>query len=145
MPAKRPPAPGPGKAVRTVLIAERDRSAADYTSHFLREEGLRVVVALDVESAQQLIVANHFDLIIVESMLSGGVGTALVKAVKTLADVPVVMVSHPGVATPDEAVRSGADAFLYKPIEVGTLVDEVTRLLQTTNGVARSEPPARPE
>ena len=64
--------PSPEGVTIVVLLAERDRYAAELLEYFLRTEGYEVCVAFDPDRAEQLFGDRRPDLSIVDLMISGG-------------------------------------------------------------------------
>jgi DNA-binding transcriptional MerR regulator len=110
-----------------ILLAEHDPYAAELQEYFLKTEGFQVDVALGGEAARQSFVEKSPSLVVVEVLISGGVGLSLCKFFKADRDVPVVAVS--ALACRDQAIEAGADAFLLKPIEPLQFVSTVRDLL----------------
>ena len=112
-----------------ILLAERDPYAASYVDYFLRTEGYRVELARDAEEAERRFASLSPQLVIVELLLSGGLGGALIERLK-LSGVLVVAISP--LAARDVAAELGADAFLPKPIDPVVLLSTVRDLLGTS-------------
>jgi DNA-binding transcriptional MerR regulator len=112
-----------------ILLAERDPYAASYVDYFLRTEGYRVELARDAEEAERRFASLSPQLVIVELLLSGGLGGALIEQLK-LSGVLVVAISP--LAAHDVAAELGADAFLPKPIDPVVLLSTVRDLLGTS-------------
>jgi DNA-binding transcriptional MerR regulator len=110
-----------------ILLAEHDPYAAELQEYFLKTEGFQVDVALGGQAARQSFVEKSPSLVVVEVLISGGVGLSLCKFFKADRDVPVVAVS--ALACRDQAIEAGADAFLLKPIEPLQFVSTVRDLL----------------
>jgi DNA-binding transcriptional MerR regulator len=110
-----------------VLVAERDRYAAEFSEFFLRTEGYQVVLALDAEAAELAIAEHAPQLIVVEWLLSGNAGPALCRQAKERSAVACLAVSSLDVR--DEALAAGADAFLQKPLEPLRFVSTIKDLL----------------
>jgi DNA-binding transcriptional MerR regulator len=117
---------GDTPTVVVVLLAERDRYAAELFEFFLRTEGYDVCLALDPDTAEQLYVERHPNLSIVELMIPGG-GLAVCARLARDASVPVLAVS--ALALRDEALEAGASAFLDKPFEPLQFISTVRDLL----------------
>ena len=109
-----------------ILLAERDRYAAELCEFFLRTEGYDVDLAFDPPSAQRLFDQRNPDLSVVELMISGG-GLELCRRLTNNSTVPVLAVSALDLA--DEALAAGASAFLSKPLEPLLFVSTVRDLL----------------
>jgi DNA-binding transcriptional MerR regulator len=123
-----------------ILIAERDPHAASYLDYFLRTEGYRVEVVSDAAEAERRFALLAPQLAIVELMLSGGLGGALIERL-TRSKALVVAISP--LAAGDISAALGADAFLQKPVDPVVLLSTVRDLLGTsalTQARARSSP-----
>jgi DNA-binding transcriptional MerR regulator len=112
-----------------ILIAERDPHAASYLDYFLRTEGYRVEVVSDAAQAERRFALLAPRLVIVELMLSGGLGGALVERL-TRSEALVVAISP--LAAGDISAALGADAFLQKPVDPVVLLSTVRDLLGTS-------------
>lgn len=112
-----------------ILIAERDPHAASYLDYFLRTEGYRVEVVSDAAEAERRFALLAPQLVIVELMLSGGLGGALVERL-TRSKALVVAISP--LAAGDISAALGADAFLQKPVDPVVLLSTVRDLLGTS-------------
>ena len=109
-----------------VLLAERDRFAAELGEYLLRTEGFDVVVALDVAEAAAISAEAVLDLAVVELLISAGGGTDLCRQ---LSGSGVRVLATSVLDLRAEALRAGADAFLAKPFEPLQLVSTVRDLL----------------
>jgi DNA-binding transcriptional MerR regulator len=110
-----------------VLVAERDRYAAEFSEFFLRTEGYDVVLALDAAEAEQAIAEQAPQLVVVEWLLGADAGPALCRRVKERSDAACLAVSS--LDAREEAIANGADAFLQKPLEPLRFVSTVKDLL----------------
>jgi DNA-binding transcriptional MerR regulator len=112
-----------------ILIAERDRVAASLEDYLLRTEGFRVAIASSAEDAERMFEALAPQIVIVELLLSGGVGGRLIERLKG-AGATVIAVSP--LAAQEVAAEFGAAAFVRKPIDPLVLVSTVRDLLGTS-------------
>ncbi len=112
--------------VIVILLAERDRYAAELCEYFLRTEGYEVCLALDPQTAEEFYVERRPNLSIVELMIAGG-GLALCQRLTRDDAVPLLAVSS--LALRDDALAAGASAFLEKPLEPLQFVSTVRDLL----------------
>ncbi len=120
------PAGGDDDGVRiVVLLAERDRYAAELLEYFLRTEGYEVCVALEPERAEQLFAERRPHLSILELMMSGG-GLELCARLAG-GGTPVLAMSALDLS--DQAMAAGASAFLAKPVVPLQFVSTVRDLL----------------
>jgi DNA-binding transcriptional MerR regulator len=122
-----PPSSGDRRERLVILMAENDPYAAELEEYFLRTEGFEVEVALTAEAARESFSERPPSLVIVELLISGGVGLSLCRSFKQDKAVPVVAVSV--LEARDMAVEAGADAFLVKPLDSLQLVSAVRDLL----------------
>jgi DNA-binding transcriptional MerR regulator len=112
-----------------ILIAERDRVAAGLEDYLLRTEGFRVELATSAEDAERKFDELSPKIVIVELLLSGGVGGPLIERLTT-AGATVIAVSP--LAAREIAAEFGASAFVQKPIDPLVLVSTVRDLLGTS-------------
>lgn len=112
-----------------ILVAERDPYAASYVDYFLRTEGYRVELASDAAEAERRAALLAPRLAIVELLLSGGLGGALIERLK---ESGALVVAISPLAAGDISAALGADAFLQKPIDPVALLSTVRDLLGTS-------------
>jgi CheY-like chemotaxis protein len=121
----------PGAPRLLILLAERDRYAAELTEYFLRTEGYGVETVFTVDEAVERFDSASPDLAIVELLLDGGAGFALARRLADEGRCPVIVVSALDVSAHPE-VR-GAAAVLTKPLAPLDLVSTVRDLLGTSS------------
>jgi DNA-binding transcriptional MerR regulator len=112
-----------------ILIAERGRFAASLEDYLLRTEGFRVELASSAEEAERKFEELRPQIVVVELLLSGGVGGRLIDRL-TQAGATVIAVSP--LAAPEVAAEFGASAFLQKPIDPLVFASTVRDLLGTS-------------
>ncbi|MGO9177933.1 MAG: MerR family transcriptional regulator [Candidatus Limnocylindrales bacterium] len=117
----------PGGRRLLILLAERDRYAAELSEYFLRTEGYEVLLTLDAADAERRFGQTQPDLAVVELLISGGAGIDLCRRLRARSSTPILAIS--GLDIPEEAVDAGADAFLKKPLDPLVLVSTVKDLL----------------
>jgi DNA-binding transcriptional MerR regulator len=117
--------PDPEGVTIVVLLAERDRYAADLLEYFLRTEGYDVCVAFDPPVADQLFADRQPQLSIVDLMISGG-GLELCRR---LARDGATVLAMSALDLSDAALAAGASAFLPKPVVPLEFVSTVRDLL----------------
>jgi CheY-like chemotaxis protein len=116
----------PSAVTIVVLLAERDRYAAELFEYLLRTEGYDVCVAFDPARAEELFVDRQPELSIVDLMPGGG-GFELCRRLTRDGTVPVLAMS--AVELADAALDLGASAFLRKPVAPLQFVSTVRDLL----------------
>jgi DNA-binding transcriptional MerR regulator len=112
-----------------ILIAERDRFSASLEDYLLRTEGFRVEIASTAEEAEQKFDELMPQIVVVELLLSGGVGGQLIERLSQ-AGATVIAVSP--LAAREVAAEFGASAFLQKPIDPLVFASTVRDLLGTS-------------
>jgi len=113
-----------------ILLAERDPYSAEFAEYFLKTEGYETLIVLDGAEARSRFEELSPELAIVDLLISGGDGYDLCRTLKEQGNSPVLAVST--LESRDEALDSGADAFLQKPFEPLQLVSTVRDLLGTS-------------
>jgi CheY-like chemotaxis protein len=114
--------------VMLILLAERDRFAAELCEYFLRTEGYEVRLASNPEDAQRSFADHRPDLAVVDLTMPEGL--ALCERLARDDTAPVLAVSV--LALQEEAVTAGASAFLQKPLDQLQFVSTVRDLLGTS-------------
>ena len=122
---------GVGEELAGILIqiAERDRFSASLEDYLLRTEGFRVEIASSAEEAQRKFDELLPQIVVVELLLSGGVGGRLIERL-TQAGATVIAVSP--LAAREVAAEFGASAFMQKPIDPLVFASTVRDLLGTS-------------
>jgi DNA-binding transcriptional MerR regulator len=110
-----------------IMLAERDPYAADFAEFFLRTEGYEVVLALDADDAARKFEQLVPQLAVIELLISGGTGGELCRHLKEAGIRACLAISS--LDAREQALASGADAFLQKPLEPLQFVSTVKDLL----------------
>ncbi len=115
----------------TILIAEDHPDSREALSALLEAFGFHVLPAVDGEEAVALARKCHPDLILMDVMMPGLDG---IEATRRLRDFPetahipiITITAMEGIR--DTAMGAGADDFLGKPINSGTLLTKVRKWL----------------
>ncbi len=118
----------------TILVVDDNADNALLMRELLTGKGYEVVVALQVEQAEQKIRLHHPDLILLDVVMPGKSGYELCRELKedpATRLIPVVMIT--GLTDREDKVRgieAGADDFLNKPIFPEELFARVKSLLK---------------
>jgi DNA-binding transcriptional MerR regulator len=135
--ADHPPDAPSGRLL--ILLAERDRFAAELAEYFLRTEGFDVDLALGAGAAGPKAEQRTYALAVIEFLIDGGSGgLALCRSLKAVRDIPVVVVSTLDVS--EAAFAAGADAFLAKPLDPLQLISTVRDLVGSSAVLRRRVP-----
>jgi DNA-binding transcriptional MerR regulator len=111
-----------------ILLAESDPYAAEFQEYFLKTEGFEVEVATEAAGAREAFAAAAPTVVIVEILISGGMGLELCRFFRQHGDAAVIAVS--AMDARDAAMEAGADAFLHKPLDPLQLLSTVRDLLR---------------
>ena len=114
-----------------LLVVDDDRTFRLSTAALLRHDGYEVVEAADGKEAAEKVKEERFDLILLDLRMPGLGGVDLVHVLRTRGhDTPILMISGYGtVDTAVDALHTGADDFLTKPVEPDVLSARVEELL----------------
>lgn len=113
-----------------ILIVDDDRTTVKLLQTLLEMDGFDVSMAARGETALEMAQEQQPDLILIDFHLTDMDGTDLLvrlRSTASLADTPIVMAS--GMDKEDEALNAGADLFLVKPFEPGSLADTFYNLI----------------
>lgn len=110
-----------------ILLAERDRYAAEFSEYFLRTEGYEVTLALELDDALGQAHAAPPDLVVVDLMISAGRGLELCQRLADQSHAPVLAIST--LRLRDAALAAGAAGFISKPLEPLQFISAVQDLL----------------
>jgi two-component system, OmpR family, copper resistance phosphate regulon response regulator CusR len=114
-----------------VLVIEDEAKLADYLSRGLSENGYVVDVARDGIEGRHLAVEGAYDLILLDIMLPGLDGFALLKVIRAHGHAPVLMLTaRDKVEDRVRGLQEGADDYLVKPFAFSELLARVGALLR---------------
>jgi two-component system, OmpR family, response regulator len=126
----------PEGAFMKVLVIEDDREAASYIGKGLGESGYVVDYAAEGRDGLFMATDGSYDLLIVDRMLPGMDGLALISALRAAAvHTPVLILSALG-AVDDrvKGLRAGGDDYLVKPFAFAELLARIEALLRRGGG-----------
>ncbi|WP_326543709.1 heavy metal response regulator transcription factor [Pseudorhodoferax sp.] len=114
-----------------LLVIEDETKLALYLQKGLREEGFAVDLAHDGVTGLEAAVQHAYDLIVLDGMLPGLDGLAVLAALRQSRQTPVLMLTARGeVEDRVRGLRSGADDYLVKPFAFSELVARIQVLLR---------------
>ncbi|MEO6299288.1 MAG: response regulator, partial [Paracoccaceae bacterium] len=113
-----------------ILLAEDDRTVADFITTGLTENGHSVDHVTDGREALTYLLYNSADLAILDRMMPGMDGLSLVKALRSAKnETPVLFLTAMGDVTERvEGFAAGGDDYLVKPFHFSELLARVTAL-----------------
>jgi DNA-binding transcriptional MerR regulator len=128
---------GGADKVVTILLAERDPFSAELSEYLLRTEGYTTRTALDATTARAILEKDAPSLVVIDLLISGGAGQELCRLAE---ERTILVIAVSAIDSRDEALQSGADAFLLKPLDPLQFVSTVRDLLGTSAYLRRSVP-----
>ncbi|MDI1477396.1 sigma-54 dependent transcriptional regulator [Polyangium sp. y55x31] len=130
-----------GKPKARVLVVDDEASARSGLEKLLRQEGYAVDAAADGPSALQIAAERPPDVVVTDLKMPRMDGLELLQKLRaTYPTVPVIMVTAFGeVSTAVQAMRSGADDFITKPVDFDALTLSIERAIERTNLKAEAE------
>lgn len=114
-----------------ILVIEDEPKAADYLRKGLTENGYAVEVAHNGTDGLHAAANGDHDLVVLDVMLPGIDGFAVLSAMRTFREVPVLILTARG--NTNDKVRGfdlGADDYLVKPFQFPELLARVKALLK---------------
>jgi DNA-binding response OmpR family regulator len=126
-----------------ILVVEDEPRLAEILRLYLQREGHAVTVVGDGPSAIAAVDAAPVDLIVLDLMLPGLGGEAVLTAIRDRGDTPVLIASAKRSDLERIAgLRSGADDYLAKPYNPNELTARVAAILRRSRGGAGPGPAA---
>ena len=117
----------------TILVVDDNRDNVEILRAFLESRGYRVASAVDGKSALAKIEEVHPNLVLLDVMMPGIDGWEVCRTIKNHPDhgaTKVVMVTAKGdFEDKYEGMRSGADDYVVKPVDLSELEEKVRRNL----------------
>jgi two-component system KDP operon response regulator KdpE len=111
---------------RSVLVVDDDPQVAKLVADILVGHGYDVWTASEAESAMASIAARHPALVIIDLEMPGTDGIELCRRVRETSHVPIIVVSgNRDFRSEVEALDSGADDYLVRPLVTDTLLARV--------------------
>jgi DNA-binding response OmpR family regulator len=119
------------KTPKRLLVVDDEPDILEFLQIILEEEGYEVVTSEKGEYLEQLQHGGLPHLILVDVLLSGKDGRAIVKYLKSQQEtkhIPIIMFSaHP--SAEETARLAGANDFLAKPFHIDALLAKIAHLL----------------
>ncbi len=121
-----------------ILIVEDELKTADYLRKGLGEQGCAVDVAHNGIDGQHLALEHDYDVIVLDAMLPGMDGFAVLRSLRSVRQTPVIMLTaRDGVEDRIRGLHNGADDYLVKPF---SFLELLARLQALTRRGRAQEP-----
>ncbi|HEX2253895.1 MAG TPA: sigma-54 dependent transcriptional regulator [Thermoanaerobaculia bacterium] len=115
-----------------ILVVDDDPTIRFGIGDFLKHRGFQVEEAANLEEAREALLRSRPDAMILDQRLPDGNAVEALDQLKRLdPDVTVVVLTgHGSIELAVQAVKSGADHFLTKPVELAALVTVLERTIE---------------
>ncbi len=115
----------------TLLIVDDEANIRLFLEDILSQDGYDIVTAENGEVAIEQIAQRHFDLALIDLKLPGIDGIQLLKAIrqKSAETMTIVLTAHASLDSAVEALRQGANDYLFKPCKPADLRESVQKAL----------------
>ncbi|MDR6889384.1 MULTISPECIES: winged helix-turn-helix domain-containing protein [Variovorax] len=114
-----------------ILVIEGEPQLGDQLKKGLEENGYTVDVARDGAKGRNLSAEHTYGLILLDAVLPGADGFAVLRAIRRTSTVPVLVLTvRDRVEDRVNGLRQGADEYLVKPFTLPELLARVRALLQ---------------
>ena len=118
-----------------ILIVEDNESFLKTLVHFFKDNGYDVEGALDGKKAVELAKKHHFDIIVADARLPGGMDgievAGNIKRNNPNARISTIIITgYPDTEAPIRAIKTGVDDYLRKPFQLQELAESVTKSLK---------------
>lgn len=127
-----------------ILLIDDDRDLTALLRDYLAQQGFDTETANDGLAGLRMATAKRFDLILLDVMMPGMDGFAVLDELRRVNDTPVLMLTARG--EPDDRIhglRAGADDYLPKPFNPDELVARIHAILRRATGITvRDKAPA---
>jgi DNA-binding response OmpR family regulator len=119
-----------------ILVVEDEKKIAGFIQRGLKECGFAVDVVHRGDEALEIILDNHFDVVILDIMLPGRDGLSVLRILRQRANaVPVLILTARGeISEKVEGLDLGADDYLAKPFSIDELTARVRALTRRNSG-----------
>ena len=120
-----------------ILIAEDEEPISNLIRMNLTRAGYQCVCALDGKKAADLMMEEHFDLVLLDIMLPGEDGISILKKLRSnsaTANIPIILCTAKGTEY-DKVIGLdfGADDYLVKPFGMMEMISRIKALLRRTS------------
>lgn len=122
-----------------LLLIDDDVELVGMLKEFLQQEGFDVTVGHDGVTAEQYVLAGHFDLMVLDVMMPVQDGMQTLKNIRANSNIPVIMLTAKGDNDAKiTGLELGADDYVPKPCTPRELVARIRTILKRVKPVETS-------
>src|ERR1700744_2284539 len=125
-----------------ILIVEDEKSLALEVNEFLTHEGFTVEHARTKRSAEEKIISNSYDFILLDLGLPDGDGFDLLKTLKSIKnreDAVIILTARGAVDDRVHGLEQGADDYLAKPFSLNELLARIHAITRRKHKLESNE------
>ncbi len=128
-----------------ILVVDDELGFREALHHTFTGRGHGVLTAISTDHAASLMSAQVFDLIILDVMMPGELGTALLRRIRASGNrIPIVIYSVKVDALLEKEMRqAGADEVLHKSVSLQVLAERTERILANAGKPPKASSPAK--
>jgi two-component system response regulator CpxR len=128
----------------SLLLIDDDKELCGLMRDFLAQQGFAVALAHEGKMGLSLASTGAYDLVLLDVMLPGIGGFAVLDELRRVSDTPVLMLTARGEpADRIQGLSAGADDYLSKPFEPAELVARIRAIMRRASGLTgRRKTPA---
>lgn len=124
-----------------VLLIDDDVELCGMLGSILNMEGFAATFVHDAESGLHEALSNAYQMVVLDIMLPGGDGRAVLRDIRAKSTVPVIMLTARGEATDRiSGLEAGADDYLAKPFNAGELIARIRAVLRRHSPSQAADP-----
>jgi two-component system response regulator CpxR len=114
-----------------ILLVDDDKELCTSLQRLLRMDGFHISAAHTAPEGYSRATKETYALVVLDVMLPGGDGRTVLKKIRTVSDVPIIMLTARGDETDRIAgLEAGADDYLPKPFNARELVARIRSVLK---------------
>jgi two-component system KDP operon response regulator KdpE len=113
-----------------VLVVDDHPKVLRFIEIDLKLRGFKVITTTSGEEALELVKSAEPGIVLLDIIMPGIDGFAVLKELRTFTKLPVIAFSA-SPANQDEALRSGANDFMHKPFNPDDMVRKIQALLKS--------------
>ena len=121
--------------MKRILVVEDNEDNMYLIRVLLQKSGFAILEARDGAAGVELAVKEKTDLILMDialPVLDGYEATKRIKTTEETKHIPVIaLTSYAMVGDREKALNAGCDGYIEKPINPGTLIAEIKKILET--------------
>lgn len=126
-----------------ILVVDDDPEIRRLVAGYLTDQGFRAITAEDAAAARAVLAARTPDLVVLDVMMPGEDGLALIRWLRRDSELPVILLTALGEEADRVAgLELGADDYLAKPFGPRELLARIRTVLRRARAAAPGSPAA---